>query len=293
MVESFLKYIQFQKRYSLKTVKSYETDLTQFQQYLLITFKEDKIENAGYGLIRSWIVSLVEAKLDASSINRKIACLRSLYKFLMQQEVVDKNPMAKIRVLKTKKKLPHFVKEVDMNTLLDDPDFSNDHEGLREKLILEFFYGTGMRLSELINLKDSQVNLRSKTIKVLGKRNKERVIPFADNLVSMVETYRNVRNRDVVMKDHGFLFVTDTGDQLYPMLVYRSVKKHLKKFSAVEKRSPHVLRHSYATHLLDKGAEINAVKDLLGHSSLAATQVYTHNSMEKLKKVFEQAHPKA
>jgi len=293
MVESFLKYIQFQKRYSLKTVKSYETDLTQFQQYLLITFKEDKIENAGYGLIRSWIVSLVEAKLDASSINRKIACLRSLYKFLMQQEVVDKNPMTKIRVLKTKKKLPHFVKEVDMNTLLDDPDFSNDHEGLREKLILEFFYGTGMRLSELINLKDSQVNLRSKTIKVLGKRNKERVIPFADNLVSMVETYRNVRNRDVVMKDHGFLFVTDTGDQLYPMLVYRSVKKHLKKFSAVEKRSPHVLRHSYATHLLDKGAEINAVKDLLGHSSLAATQVYTHNSMEKLKKVFEQAHPKA
>jgi len=293
MVESFLKYIQFQKRYSLKTVKSYETDLTQFQQYLLITFKEDKIENAGYGLIRSWIVSLVEAKLDASSINRKIACLRSFYKFLMQQEVVDKNPMTKIRVLKTKKKLPHFVKEVDMNTLLDDPDFSNDHEGLREKLILEFFYGTGMRLSELINLKDSQVNLRSKTIKVLGKRNKERVIPFADNLVSMVETYRNVRNRDVVMKDHGFLFVTDTGDQLYPMLVYRSVKKHLKKFSAVEKRSPHVLRHSYATHLLDKGAEINAVKDLLGHSSLAATQVYTHNSMEKLKKVFEQAHPKA
>jgi len=293
MVESFLKYIQFQKRYSLKTVKSYETDLTQFQQYLLITFKEDKIENAGYGLIRSWIVSLVEAKLDASSINRKIACLRSFYKFLMQQEVINKNPMTKIRVLKTKKKLPHFVKEVDMNTLLDDPDFSNDHEGLREKLILEFFYGTGMRLSELINLKDSQVNLRSKTIKVLGKRNKERVIPFADNLVSMVETYRNVRNRDVVMKDHGFLFVTDTGDQLYPMLVYRSVKKHLKKFSAVEKRSPHVLRHSYATHLLDKGAEINAVKDLLGHSSLAATQVYTHNSMEKLKKVFEQAHPKA
>jgi integrase/recombinase XerC len=293
MVESFLKYIQFQKRYSLKTVKSYETDLTQFQQYLLITFKEDKIENAGYGLIRSWIVSLVEAKLDASSINRKIACLRSFYKFLMQQEVVDKNPMTKIRVLKTKKKLPHFVKEVDMNTLLDDPDFSNDHEGLREKLILEFFYGTGMRLSELINLKDSQVNLRSKTIKVLGKRNKERVIPFAENLVSMVEAYRKVRDRDVQMKDHGFLFVTDTGDQLYPMLVYRSVKKHLKKFSAVEKRSPHVLRHSYATHLLDKGAEINAVKDLLGHSSLAATQVYTHNSMEKLKKVFEQAHPKA
>jgi len=293
MVESFLKYIQFQKRYSLKTVTSYQTDLRQFELYILSNFQEDKIEAAAYGLIRSWIVSLVEAKLDASSINRKIACLRSFYKFLMQQEIVDKNPMAKIRVLKTKKKLPHFVKEEDMNTLLDDPDFTNDHESLREKLIIEFFYGTGMRLSELINLKESQVNLRSRTIKVIGKRNKERVIPFADNLVSMIEAYRKVRDRDVQMKDHGFLFVTETGDQLYPMLVYRSVKKHLKKFSAVEKRSPHVLRHSYATHLLDKGAEINAVKDLLGHSSLAATQVYTHNSMEKLKKVFDQAHPKA
>lgn len=293
MVESFLKYIQFQKRYSPKTVHSYQTDLHQFEHYLLVTFQEDKIESAAYGLIRSWIVSLVESKLDASSINRKIACLRSFYKFLMQQEIVDKNPMAKIRVLKTKKKLPHFVKEADMNTLLDHPDFGEDHEGLREKLILEFFYGTGMRLSELINLKESQINSKSKTIKVLGKRNKERVIPFSDNLVPLIEAYRKVRDRDVQMKDHGFLFVTENGDQLYPMLVYRSVKKHLKKFSSVEKRSPHVLRHSYATHLLNKGAEINAVKDLLGHSSLAATQVYTHNSMEKLKKVFDQAHPKA
>ena len=293
MIESFLKYIQFQKRYSPKTVISYQTDLTQFQQYLAATFQEDKIETAAYGLIRSWVVSLVESKLDASSINRKIACLRSFYKFLMQQEIVEKNPMAKIRVLKTKKKLPHFVKEADMDSLLDSPDFKEDHEGLREQLILEFFYGTGMRLSELINLRESQINSKNRTIKVLGKRNKERVIPFADNLVQLIEAYRKVRDRDVQVKDHGFLFVTETGDQLYPMLVYRSVKKRLKKFSAVEKRSPHVLRHSYATHLLDKGAEINAVKDLLGHSSLAATQVYTHNSMEKLKKVFDQAHPKA
>ena len=293
MIESFLKYIQFQKRYSPKTVISYQTDLRQFEQYILVSFQEDKIEAAAYGLIRAWIVSLVELKLDAASINRKIACLRSFYKFLMQQEIVVKNPMAKIRVLKTKKKLPHFVKEEDMNALLDNSDSTNNHEGLREKLVIELFYGTGMRLSELINLRESQVNLKSRTIKVIGKRNKERVIPFADNLVSMIQAYRKVRDRDVQMKDHGFLFVTDTGDQLYAMLVYRSVKKHLKKFSSVEKRSPHVLRHSYATHLLDKGAEINAVKDLLGHSSLAATQIYTHNSMEKMKKVFEQAHPKA
>ena len=296
MVESFLKYIQFEKRYSPKTVLSYQTDLTQFEQFLSATFQENNIEAAEYGLIRAWIVSLVESKLDASSINRKIACLRSFYKFLMRQEIVTKNPMTKIRILKTQKRLPHFVKEDDMTMLLDgqksNEDFPDTLEGWRDRLLIEFLYGTGMRLSELIHLKESQVNLTGKTVKVLGKRNKERIIPFADNLVSIIEAYRKVRNREVEMRNHGFLFVTDSGDQLYPMFVNRSIKKHLKN-SGTEKKSPHVLRHTYATHLLNKGAEINAVKDLLGHSSLAATQVYTHNSMEKLKKVFDQAHPKA
>ena len=296
MVASFLKYIQFEKRYSPQTVLSYETDLTQFEEFLRIHFQENKIDSAAYGLIRAWIVSLVEQKLDASSINRKIACLRSFYKFLMRQGIIEKDPMMKIRILKTKKQLPHFVKETDMISLLDgqesDKSFPDTLEGWRDRLIIEFFYGTGMRLSELINLKESQVNVLARTIKVLGKRNKERIIPFADNLVSLIEAYRNVRDREVVMKEHGFLFVTNKGDQLYPMLINRSVKKHLRD-SGTEKKSPHVLRHTYATHLLNKGAEINAVKDLLGHSSLAATQVYTHNSMEKLKKVFDQAHPKA
>jgi integrase/recombinase XerC len=294
MVDSFLKYLQFEKRYSPKTVLSYRTDLGQFQKFISEVFPDYKPENSDYGVIRSWIVQLVELKLDAVSVNRKIACLRSFYKFLLRQEFIEKNPMTKIKVLKTKKKLPHFIQEKDMIDLLDNnSDFKPDHEGLRSQLMLELFYGTGIRLSELITLKDSNINLFDQTIKVLGKRNKERVIPFSASIVSLIEEYRKVRNKEIDIKSHGRLLVTDSGDELYPMLVYRTVKFHLATHTSVEKKSPHVLRHSYATHLLNKGAEINAVKDLLGHSSLAATQVYTHNSMEKLKKVFEQAHPKA
>jgi integrase/recombinase XerC len=179
-----------------------------------------------------------------------------------------------------------------MVKMLDHVQFSHDYEGVRDHIVLELFYGTGMRLSELINLQDNQVNLRERTMKVLGKRNKERVIPFTSSLAALLEEYKKIRNKEVEKKS-GHLIVTTTGDPLYPMMVNRIVKKYLTMFSGVEKKSPHVLRHSYATHLLNKGAEINAVKDLLGHSSLAATQVYTHNSMEKLKRVFDQAHPKA
>lgn len=295
MTDSFLKYIRFEKRVSPHTVLAYENDLSQFQHFIQNNYPENNIETADYGLVRAWIVSLVEAEMEPTSVNRKIASLRSFYKFLLKQEVITKDPMLKIRVLKAKKKLPSFIKEAEIQGLLDQPKqpFDNTLEGYRNKLMLEMFYATGMRLSELLQLRDEYVDLRNNTIKVLGKRNKERVIPFGSGIVPIIKAYRLERDKMVEKKGHGLFFVTDKGERCYPMMVYKMVKKYLDENTTVDKRSPHVLRHTFATHLLNQGAEINAVKDLLGHSSLAATQVYTHNSMEKLKKVFDQAHPKA
>lgn len=290
MVDRFLKYLQYEKRYSTHTLVAYKTDLRQFTYFLKSGFEEVP-EKAHYGIIRSWIISLSEVDTDARSINRKIACLRSYYKFLLKQGVITKDPVARIKVLKAKKKLPHFVTEADMTGVLDGKAPSDDFEELRNVVIIELLYGTGVRLSELIHLKDSSINFHERSLKVLGKRNKERVIPFADPLVSLLEVYRGVRNREIGNNTPYFL-VTRKGKKMYPVMVNRIVKKKLA-MAGVEKKSPHVLRHSYATHLLNKGAEINAVKELLGHSSLAATQVYTHNTMEKLKKIFDQAHPKA
>lgn len=300
MIEQFLKYLQYEKRVSAHTTLAYTSDLDQFSKFLKETYDDHPIEDATYGMVRSWIITLVDAKLSATSVNRKIASLKAFYKFLLRELHIEKTPMQKIRVLKTQKRLPSFVHEGEIIKALDNKEdnrkgikeWSDSLNDWRERLILELFYATGIRLSELIGLKENQVNLRDRTIKVLGKRNKERVIPFPAGIVSILEGYRKVRNREVDMKDHGLLFVTDSGEACYPMMVYRVVKQHLKDTGS-QKTSPHVLRHTYATHLLNKGAEINAVKDLLGHSSLAATQVYTHNSMEKIKKAFDQAHPKA
>ena len=293
MIESFLKHLQFEKRLSHHTVLAYQNDLNQLQQFLKEQFSSADIAHATYNMVRAWIVTLVESGKEPASVNRKIACLRSFFKFLLAQETITKDPMSKINVLKAKKRLPNFVKEDDMVNLLDNRIFGDTLTDHRDRLILEMFYGTGIRLSELINLKENSIDFKNRVIKVQGKRNKERVIPFSTGLIPVIEGYLSIRNRQVEMREHGNLFVRDNGAPCYPMMIYKIVKKYLSQYPSIEKRSPHVLRHTYATHLLNKGADLNAVKDLLGHASLAATQVYTHNSMEKLKKVFDQANPKA
>jgi integrase/recombinase XerC len=293
MIDSFLKHLQFEKRLSPNTVLAYQNDLEQLNHFLADRHSATDISSANYTMVRSWIVHLVESGIEPSSVNRKIACMRTFFKFLLAQERIEVNPMTKINVLKTKKRLPHFVNEEDMVNLLDNHIFDDTFEGSRDRLILEMFYGTGIRLSELIHLKETSIDFPNRTIRVVGKRNKERVIPFSTGLVRLIDEYVALRNREIKTKDHGNLFVRTNGEPCYPMMIYKIVKKYLSVFPSVQKRSPHVLRHTYATHLLNKGADLNAVKDLLGHASLAATQVYTHNSIDKLKKVFDQAHPKA
>lgn len=293
MIDTFLKYLQSEKRLSPNTLSAYDTDLHQLLEYLQKSFSLTEVTAADYTMVRSWIVFLVESGIEASSVNRKIACMRTFFKFLLARGVITKDPMTRINILKAKKRLPSFVREEDMVNLLDNNTFPDTLEGWRDRLILEIFYGTGIRLSELISLKEQSIDFQKRTIKVLGKRNKERMIPFSVGLVSIIKGYIAVRNREVETKEHGILLVRSNGEPCYPAMVYKIVKVHLSRFPSVERRSPHVLRHTYATHLLNKGADLNAVKDLLGHTSLAATQVYTHNSVEKLKKVFDQAHPKA
>ncbi len=285
--------MEFERRYSAHTLVSYRTDLAQFQKFLSENFPKTKLEFAAYTHIRPWLVSLIEKNISPRSVNRKTVSLRSFYKFLIKKGVIEKNPTLKIQVMKTKKQLPSFVQESDIAGLLDNHEFSNDFTGWRDKLILEMLYGTGIRLSELMNLKTDWVNFYERTIKVLGKRNKERVIPFSKGLSAVIENYIRYKKNQFGYNDNDFLLVTDKGEKCYPVMIYRVVNKYLSIFTTLDKRSPHVLRHTFATHLLNKGADLNAVKDLLGHTSLAATQVYTHNSMDKLKKVFEQAHPKA
>jgi integrase/recombinase XerC len=298
MVDTFLKYLKYEKRYSPRTLVSYETDLRQFEAFLQKEF-ESKPHDANYGMVRSWIVSLSEQQLESPSINRKIACLRSYFKFLRRREEISKDPMLKVKVLKSNKKLPHFVNEDVLIGLLDGrieskskkDDKRSLHEQKRDQAIIEMFYGTGMRRAELIGLRDRDINFNERTVKVLGKRNKERIIPFSAGIVSILKEYREVRDREVERIDADYFFLTESGKKLYPELAYRIVKAILSDLN-IEKKSPHVMRHTYATHLLNKGAEINAVKDLLGHTSLAATQVYTHNTLEKLKEAYK-AHPKS
>ena len=291
MVETFLKYLSFEKRYSSHTVTSYKNDLHQFSDYLLSEFEIEDLIEVKHVHIRGWVVQLMEQDLAAKSVNRKIATLKSFYKFLLAREYIEANPTSQIKPVKTEKDLPSFVKENEIIDLLDKVEFSEDFPGYRDRLILELLYATGIRLAELQGLKETDINLYEKTIRVLGKRNKERIIPIGNSLIQLINSYITYK-RDAGMVEERLL-VTDTGEPMYPMFIYRKVKKYLGAVTTLSKKSPHVMRHTFATHLLNKGADLNAVKDLLGHTSLAATQVYTHNSIEKLKEAFMQAHPKA
>lgn len=293
MIEKFIKYLTYEKRYSRHTIASYQVDLSQLASFLHDHLDGLKIEDASYGILRNWVVALVEKKLSPRSINRKIITIRTYYKFLLKNNVIDKNPAVRLKLLKTSKELPYFVREPDITALLDNAEFPDDFYGMRDRLMLELLYNTGMREAELISVKAIDLNLYELSIKVLGKRNKERIIPLTKHFCHYIEKYIELKNKTFEGNADDYLIVTNNGRKCYPMFIYRTVNKYLKLFTNVEKASPHVLRHTFATHLLDKGADLNAVKELLGHKSLSATQIYTHNSMEKLKKIFEQAHPKA
>lgn len=292
MTNSFFKYLQYEKRYSNHTLVSYKNDLDQLTRFLNTHYPETSIEEANHAILRDWIISLSENGLSENSINRKLVTLRSFYKFLIKNGAVEKSPISKLTNLKTKKRLPQFVRESDMHLLLDHGIFEDSFQGLRDHITIEVLYGTGIRLSELIELKIADIDFINNSIKVLGKRNKERVIPITRALRNLIDQYVSQKNAEFSGNDNDYLIVSNKGEKSYPMMINRIVKKCLKG-SSVDKKSPHILRHTYATHLLERGADLNAVKDLLGHQSLAATQIYTHNSLGKLKKVFDQAHPKA
>ena len=284
LVNFFLDHLSIERRLSPHTITSYSTDLEQFIAFI----EPRKLLEVQAMDVRKWLISLSDDTIQNRSINRKLATLRTFYKYLLRSGKVAENPMTSIRMVKTTKKLPHFVRESEMENLVENRKIASNFSEARDELILFLLYGTGIRLAELISLQSSQVNLAAKTIRVIGKRNKERVIPIPQLLIELIQAYRGF-----CTFENSHLLLTDKGDPLYPMFVQRLVKKNLGEFSQLEKLSPHVLRHTYATHLLNRGADLNAIKELLGHANLAATQVYTHNSMEKMKAIYLQAHPKA
>ena len=287
----FIKYLRFEKRLSENTVISYETDLNQFLSFYKEYSTSQKIEKVDKRTIRSWIVKLSLSNLSAKSINRKIASLKSFFKFLVKRDLIKKNPSSHVTSLKTDQKIPTFIKEKDINFLFKNIDVKEDCTGQRDLLILELLYGTGIRISELINIKISDINFAKKEIKVIGKRSKERIIPLHNNAIYQTKKYLQLAEKEGY--ENQYLLFTKKGDKIYPMLINRIVKKHLSTLIKSKKYNPHLLRHTFATHILNKGGDLNSIKDLLGHSSLAATQIYTHNSIEKLKETFNSSHPRA
>lgn len=290
-ISDFCDYLQHQKRYSSHTITAYQKDLTQFKEFLVSEFETDSFKDVSASFIRSWIVQLIENDISPRTINRKVSSLKSFYKHLLKNKIVDKNPLLKVITPKTSKRLPVFIGENEINNLFENIEYPNNYEGKRDQLILELFYATGTRLSELIELNINSIDYHNNTIKVLGKRNKERLIPIGKNLITLINEY--TKERKSISGNEPYLFLTKFGKKLYPKLVYSMVNSYLSQVTTVSKKSPHVLRHTFATHMLNNGADLNTIKEILGHANLSATQVYTHNTIEKLKNIHKQAHPKA
>src|SRR6266487_3345822 len=289
-IQSFLDYLRFEKRYSQHTLISYQNDLEQFFKFLT-QYDDLTIDIITATYIRSWLAELKSENISAKSINRKISTLKSFFRFMMKQGIIKQTPMTTVVSPKINKRLPAFVEEKNTHTLFTYVEFGDDWKGKTERLILALFYNTGIRVSELISLKEKQVDGNYSQLKVLGKGNKERIIPVSKELLKELKDY--VAQKPAKLEGIAEVFVNGKGKPLYPKYVYNIVKKYLSAVTTIEKKSPHILRHTFATHLMNNGADLNAVKELLGHSSLAATQIYTHNTIEKLKDVHKKAHPKA
>jgi integrase/recombinase XerC len=291
--ESFIQYLKTEKRYSPHTVKSYSNDLNQFSKFLTKLEQSDNPAEASSHDIRAWIVKLMSDGYSAVSVHRKISCLRVFFKYMRKEDLMQGDPIQKVALPKREKKLPVFMEEKSMTKLLDDGYyFGDDFTGVRNKTIIEMLYVTGMRRAELIGLKDSDIDLAGSEVRVTGKRNKQRIIPLVKSFIITLEDYINKRDETVVRNGEWF-FVTDKGNKLYDKFVYNKVKSYLSAVTTSGKKGPHVLRHTFATHMLNKGADLNSIKELLGHANLSATQVYTHNTFEKLKKTYKHAHPRA
>ena len=290
MIDSFLDYLSLEKKYSLHTVIAYKNDLITFKSFLVDQYDQEDLLEVHYSQIRSWIVSLVEKEISNRTVNRKVSSLKSYYKYLLKSEQLKINPLSKHKALKVGKKVqvPFTLKEI--NSVISTIDEQDDFIAVRNKLIVEVFYSTGIRRAELINLKEKDINFSDETIKVLGKRDKERFVPLLQSVVSTLKVYLRLKVDFSIGLEE--LFITGKGNKIYETLVYRVINSYFSKVSSKVKKSPHILRHSFATHLLNEGADLNSVKELLGHSSLASTQVYTHNSLDEIKKVYNQAHPR-
>lgn len=291
-VTAFISYLRLEKNYSQHTMNAYEKDIIEFSNFCLSDYNEPSIDQVEYTLVRSWIVCLVNKKVSNRTINRKISSLRAYYKFLQKIGQISASPLSKHKALKTNKKIEVPFSEMEMQKIISEIPFNDDFEGVRDRLIIELLYTTGMRRAELVNLKLNDFDSGRSTLKVLGKRNKERILPLIPSTVSLLQEYLKLRSRQEKIIDSTHLFLTMGGLKVYETLVYRTINKYFSLVSPKVKKSPHILRHTFATHLLNRGADLNSVKELLGHSSLASTQVYTHNSIAELKKVHQKAHPR-